>query len=1322
MLPVVLPRSLILASTVPLVPELFANPDQDVADPMLDRLRQATIGLYDIAGELGRGGMAVVYVGKDLKLARTVAIKVMDPRLMLTSGMAERFLQEARIAARLQHPNIIVVHDIQRSEELIFFVMSMISGGALDELLRRPDPIPIDQLQWILANATRALAYAHSEGIIHRDVKPANIMVNMKGDIILTDFGIAKAVDGGSLTKSGSSIGTPLYMSPEQFSGQPVGPASDQYALGVTAYQLITGQPPFSGDLYQLIAAHGNRAPTPLRQLRPDCPAFLANAVMRMLAKEPPDRWPSLDDLVDVFTTNLPSDGGAVRRALATQAQAMQAERIASTEALSARTPMSPVPRNTGFATAGSTRAAPLLVSISPPSATVFAGGAVQLRARVASESGDTMPNAVVAWTSLASAVARVDTDGSVTGVAPGLTAIRATINDVFAETVITVESAPIARLSTTAPFLTMLVDDLITPDVTAFDVNGAPRQDVSLSWLSRSPGIVQPDGLGGLRALEVGHATVDVAVGAVRRTIDVVVRRRPVTKVTLRAVSARLELGGVAALGFDAFDDRGRPVVGVDARWSSAAPSVVYVDSAGTALAIGPGRARVTVEVDGAADSVELESVEAAIGAISISLAIDTAEIGESVAITLHVTDAVGDPRSNAGVRVWSSAPAVADVDLARMTAIARAPGTARILAAGESVGGTMVGEVAVELRVAAPVAVRIESVPASLDLDVDAVSSITLRGVDKHARPIALGSVHWSTDDAQIVAINAAGVVRGVAQGTARVRGVVQRADGTPLVHEIAVRVRRAPVAQVVIVGEHSRLVSGSSMMLTLSAVDTLGGAVSDPSARWTVSDHGVLTVDVAGRVTACGVGRAMISATVDGVTGTFEVRVMPAPLESFVIRASGNECVVGIPCALTLDARDATGALVLPQVAWRAVPADAATVSSDGTVTARRAGGFTVHAQLVDVDVDTSAANVHAADIELHARVPRILGVELPSELSLRVGASQQVRAQLRTEGDAPLDTEGMTWSSSDEQVARVSPDGRVAATGVGSTTITASIGAQRATVPITVREARVAIATPRVVGGGLALVAAAVLAIVFWPSPPQPVVPLPPSETVLPPGPEPTVVGGASGLADSRGTTATSKLTPIPLSGPAQTRPPTAKASATPGQGQPPVGQPTAGQPPVGQSVVPRTRLPDQSGIVTPGVARDTPRVAPPPEPLVRRADPPVPVEAPLVEGPTAADVQRATDDVVVDLRGGRRRNAELTVFFAEGAEHLVVLDGAPRITGASSGVAHAQFTLRVERRKGAAGILERRKLDVSMDVSGTGGTMVARGVTLGALRR
>ena len=323
--------------TTPLAPAASAS----TSDPLLERLRLSTAGTYDIAGELGRGGMAVVYLAHDLKLDRRVAIKVMDPRLSLTPGMSARFLLEARIAARLQHPNIIVVHDIRQDQELSYFVMSFVEGMAADHLCQPGTSVAIDDVRWIIAGAARALAHAHAEAIVHRDIKPANILVNVKGDVILTDFGIAKALGGTSLTQSGTQVGTPSYMSPEQFTNRPVGPASDQYSLGVTAYTLLTGRLPFTGELYELIVAHSNAVPVPVQQLRPDCPAFLSDAVMRMLAKDPDQRWPSMHDVAEVVSETLPANGG---RALAAVAHLAQQARVQQIPALQALTPVSPVP------------------------------------------------------------------------------------------------------------------------------------------------------------------------------------------------------------------------------------------------------------------------------------------------------------------------------------------------------------------------------------------------------------------------------------------------------------------------------------------------------------------------------------------------------------------------------------------------------------------------------------------------------------------------------------------------------------------------------------------------------------------------------------------------------------------------------------------------------------------------------------------------------------------------------------------------------------------------------------------------------------------
>lgn len=812
---------------------LSNDTETDVSDTLLERLRVATAGTYDIAGVLGRGGMAVVFVGEDLRLRRTVAIKVMEPSLSLIPGMAERFLEEARTLARLQHPNVIVVHDVQRSKGLNFFVMTLIEGGGVDELCHRTSPLPIDQAQWILLGASRALAFAHSERIVHRDVKPANILVNVKGDVILTDFGIAKGVDGTGLTKSGTQIGTPVYMSPEQFTGELVGPASDQYALGITAYQLLTGAPPFSGELYALIAAHGTRAPVPVRQLRPDCPAYLANAVMRMLEKLPQDRWPSLDDLSDVFGANLPNDGGAARRALASSARALHLERRNAVDALTAQPPMSPVPTNASRSGTGHT-APSRLVTVSPPRATIFVGGSLDLRASVTSERGDAEPDIIPTWSSNDPAIVTVDAMGRIAGLVPGIANVRASVDGGFSEAQITIESAPIARLSIPTPAFTMRVDDRAQPPVSAVDVTGSTRGDVALTWQSRSTQIADVESTGVVRALHPGKAVIEVSYGNLRQLIDVTVVRRPIARVLIRNVDQRLELGATRLLTVDAFDDRGVAVPAADLRWRSSAPGVIHIDSSGHALAIGQGVAQITAEIDQVTDSTEIFAVESPVAALELLLDRRSIEVDDELAVRLRVTDTTGGTRSAEGVRVWSSDAAVAIVDETRMIITAMSRGAVNIYAQAFSNGAPGVSTV-MPFMVLAPATVRIDVTPSQLDLEEGATASMTVRPLDRRGRSVPDAFVLWASESPRVVGIGSDGVVRAHAVGSGMVCARVLNPDGPVIECRIPVLVRPSRAVIVVEPMPAPAVVSTAVPPLTASPpVASQAAAAAPPPLR--------------------------------------------------------------------------------------------------------------------------------------------------------------------------------------------------------------------------------------------------------------------------------------------------------------------------------------------------------------------------------------------------------------------------------------------------------------------------------------------------------
>ncbi len=306
---------------------------------LLERLRRATIGRYDVYAELGQGGMATVYLALDLALDRKVAIKVLNPTLATSADNVERFKREAKVAASLNHPNIIGIYAVGDDPELAYFVMKYIEGRALDSVVRESGAQSLPFVRGVIASAGKALHYAHTRGVVHRDVKPANFMLDKDGWLVVTDFGIAKMDDAKGLTLTGSVIGTPYYMAPEQFQGKPVTAAADQYALGVVAFELLTGRQPFAGETIGEVMKGHLFDPVPsLRSLRPDVPEHVESAVTRMLAKDAAERFPTLDDAVEAFGLVTPTQEQEVRTQIINLASsgAMQQPQIS--------VPLSPAP------------------------------------------------------------------------------------------------------------------------------------------------------------------------------------------------------------------------------------------------------------------------------------------------------------------------------------------------------------------------------------------------------------------------------------------------------------------------------------------------------------------------------------------------------------------------------------------------------------------------------------------------------------------------------------------------------------------------------------------------------------------------------------------------------------------------------------------------------------------------------------------------------------------------------------------------------------------------------------------------------------------
>jgi serine/threonine-protein kinase len=277
--------------------EFDVDSELRMTDSLENRVVAAIGHQYQLETEIGRGGMSVVYSARDLRLNRPVAIKVLPPELAYDPGVRARFTREAQTSALLAHPHIVPIHDVGEREGIAYFVMSLITGGNLASLLGREPRQPIDEVRRLVAEVADALAYAHVRGVIHRDIKPDNILLDGEsGRAMVTDFGIARAVEAGTrLTVTGIAVGTPAYMSPEQAMGErEIDGRSDIYSLGVVAYQMLTGRVPFAGgNTMALLLKHVSERPKPIAELRPEAPRALRDAVERALMKAPEDRWPN---------------------------------------------------------------------------------------------------------------------------------------------------------------------------------------------------------------------------------------------------------------------------------------------------------------------------------------------------------------------------------------------------------------------------------------------------------------------------------------------------------------------------------------------------------------------------------------------------------------------------------------------------------------------------------------------------------------------------------------------------------------------------------------------------------------------------------------------------------------------------------------------------------------------------------------------------------------------------------------------------------------------------------------------------------------------
>ncbi len=314
----------------------------------VDVVKKALRAEYDVKGELGRGGMAIVYRAHEIMLDREVALKVLPFSLAFDSDFVERFQREARTAARLEHPNIIPIYRVGKTDNVIYFAMRYLRGQSLAQVIEREGAMDPAVIRQLLIECAAALGYADKHGIVHRDIKPDNIMFKETGEAVLCDFGIAKAASGTKLTGTGMAIGTPYYMSPEQARAQPLDGRSDLYSLGVVAYQCLAGHVPFQAEDSFSVGYKHIMEDLPTPKLKTPDQWALFEVVKKMMAKEPSNRFQNAAELVALLSADAETAAilPTISAAPTTPIAAVPAVKIPTTQPARPSTPTTPMPQS----------------------------------------------------------------------------------------------------------------------------------------------------------------------------------------------------------------------------------------------------------------------------------------------------------------------------------------------------------------------------------------------------------------------------------------------------------------------------------------------------------------------------------------------------------------------------------------------------------------------------------------------------------------------------------------------------------------------------------------------------------------------------------------------------------------------------------------------------------------------------------------------------------------------------------------------------------------------------------------------------------------
>ncbi len=696
-------------------------------DSLLASLRQATIGDYEVLAELGRGGMAVVYLAHDLALDRKVAIKVMLPSLLMAEGADERFKREARTAASISHPNIIPIYAVKDHEDLLYFVMQFVGGRALNSVIDEIGPMPIPMIETILVQVGEALDFGHRHGVVHRDVKPGNILLDEEGRAVVTDFGIAKASVDQSITMTGGVVGTPLYMSPEQCGGEPVTGSSDQYSLGLLAYEMLTGQTPFSAENpIQLMYQRCTEDPVPVLDLRPDCPAQLAEAVMRMLERNPDDRWPTCAEAVRALGRQAGDDSGTVRRKIAELAKTGHSQRILA----QMTTPTSPVP---------ATRAPAAVRAQSPATA--------------APAKQSPIWRGVIGWVAAIVAVVL----GTVWAVSqmPREGAPPEPSEPTAASAVAPPTSA--VTLDITPRSADLEVGESVALEATLRTESGVVVSDSAIVWQSSDLTLARVSDAGIVTGLAAGVVSVTARTQGQAATADVLIRsprepaqeavvpatsRQTVASVMVAPTEASMVPGATRQLRASLRDRAGKIIPDSLVDWASDDEAVATVSAAGMVVANKPGSARISAMRDNVTGSSMIVVTPTPVASIEIMPPTASLLEGERLQFRVNVRSADGSILDDRAITWSTSNPSILRVS-ANGIAMGVTSGTTAITARHEN------HSTEVAVSVTAPMAEEPRSDPNAIRQDIEMVLKTFARAIESHDLGAVRSAYHGMTED---------------------------------------------------------------------------------------------------------------------------------------------------------------------------------------------------------------------------------------------------------------------------------------------------------------------------------------------------------------------------------------------------------------------------------------------------------------------------------------------------------------------------------------------------------------------------------------------